>query len=69
MVFCNLQAWKLYEEKNLKNLIDPSLHLHVDEVKQALRVINVERNTLSSSTVQFSLFVHPSSRVIGSFIL
>jgi hypothetical protein len=40
MVFCNLQAWKLYEEKNLKNLIDPSLHLHVDEVKQALRVFN-----------------------------
>jgi hypothetical protein len=30
---------------------------------------SVERNTLSSSTVQFSLFVHPSSRVIGSFIL
>jgi hypothetical protein len=40
MVFCNLQAWKLYEEKNLKNLIDPTLHLHVDEVKQALHVIN-----------------------------
>lgn len=35
-----LQAWKLYEEKKLQNLIDPSLHLQVDEVKQVLHVIN-----------------------------
>ncbi|KAG0562196.1 hypothetical protein KC19_9G125700 [Ceratodon purpureus] len=34
-------AWKLEEEKKLKDLVDPSLHLHADEVKQALRVINV----------------------------
>ena len=35
-----LQALKLYEERKLKELIDASLHLHVDEEKQALRVIN-----------------------------
>jgi len=41
-----LQAWSLFEKKSLKDLIDPSLHLRVGEVKKVLRLINIALSCL-----------------------